>query len=275
MPDWPAKRRSRSAETPGRFFAQILGRLTQALLFSKVSSTFTIIGLRRRLCGCKPAVALPGRRIAVAERSTVRGLVGKDVLLSQCRANSTLSLSSTSKKSSARFQRSGLCCWPLLGHVAKVDSQPASAVYYMHVAHCVFRKHIRRSEGAESLAAAGPIMSQSRALRRAYVNPLVWHDGPAPVAVPLDHEVAISGARAADDHALKVRYATTDARVNLVSAHTHAKQKAFRQRRFRWSLVLHRTASLILRRRAKQAAGRSGHQMRENFVAFGIRDRTR
>jgi hypothetical protein len=39
--------------------------------------------------------------------------------------------------------------------------------------------------------------------------------------------------------------------------------------------VLHRTASLILRRRAKQAAGRSGHQMRENFVAFGIRDRTR
>ena len=101
---------------------------------------------------------------------------------------------------------------------------------------------------------------QSRALRRAYLNPLMRHDGPAPVAVPLDHEVAMSGARAADDHALKVRYATTDARINLVSAHTHAKRKAFRQRRFRWSLVLHRTASLILRRRAKQAAGQSGHQ---------------
>jgi hypothetical protein len=80
MPDWPAKRRSRSAETPGRFFAQILGRLTQALLFSKVSSTFTIIGLRRRLCGCSLLLRC-GRRIAAAERSTVRGLVGKDVLL--------------------------------------------------------------------------------------------------------------------------------------------------------------------------------------------------
>ena len=101
---------------------------------------------------------------------------------------------------------------------------------------------------------------QSRALRRTYLNPLMRHYGPAPVAVPLDHEVAMSGARPADDTPSRYGTRRLIARINLVSAHTHAKRKAFRQRRFRWFLVLHRTASLILRRRAKQAAGQSGHQ---------------
>ena len=151
---------------------------------------------------------------------------------------------------SARVVKSGRICWP----PKRVFLASRGAIRWCDfmAGRCWLSKILLR------FGTRG--RGQSRALRRAYLNPLMRHDGPAPVAVPLDHEVAMSGARAADDHALKVRYATTDARINLVSAHTHAKRKAFRQRRFRWSLVLHRTASLILRRRAKQAAGQSGHQ---------------